>query len=849
MIHFSCPYCKAELKVGNLKTGRRLRCPKCKASFESPPKRKRTTFLLAGLAGCGLLCTAALVVIVVANKPKPSLPDAALRQPETHPPGAPKHEATTRKALKPDALEAGSGGSQVPQTWTPASSADFQAALQRALPGDTIILQAGQTYRGNFSLNIHGGAPGKPITIRSSALSDLPPLNPAAPWDPRQRVNPTLHAQYMPKIVADVTPATGTTFPALYSSSPVSYLYFRGIEITALFDQTSQAANRELIYLVWIDGKKYTADGSGDSAISTFAEQPSHITFDQCYIHGVDQSQIRHGVRMEGAFMSLTNSWIGNIKSVANDSSAFNAENSTGPFIFVNTYFEACTETIIFGGGTRSWNVIPGQLKDPATGYGIRIQYCTIAKNPQWNPLWSTYVPPDPKVFPAATADSRWAVKNLLEFKNGENALIDHNLFQYSWVGQQEGAPIVVNLTSYYYRDAHNGGSPESTAAYEQVRHILVTNNIFDSVPHGPTIAYAPESPIRPQNTGSGSQLITDIVIRNNLFTHFGWQYGYAEIKVPVPVSSWKSTGRNTASTLVDATQNWRTNQWVTLYGISAWSVTILDGKGAGQTKTVAANTSNTITIQGTWATIPDSTSTYMLTHGSLTRGSLLLCHSAGVAMDHNTFRMDPKGFYVGSGTQYCNMSVFLYTGGGSKFGNTTLPFFERGVCSQASTITDHVLDLSRGTTTPVESRHPGFACANNIAPTGNSYTFDILGADGIYHVNDIKYFNVAFPDIRLEGNVLYGVPSTYGVGNIFSPSPPGHANNTYDSATTVNGGADFSEARLGFTGPASIDNYGASSKLSTSSPYKGKGYTNGVLDGTDPGCNVDLLAPTAASK
>src|SRR6516165_1750048 len=49
---------------------------------------------------------------------------------------------------------------------------DFQSALNSAQPGDTIVLEAGSTYSGHFTL------PDKPgsayITVRSSALASLP---------------------------------------------------------------------------------------------------------------------------------------------------------------------------------------------------------------------------------------------------------------------------------------------------------------------------------------------------------------------------------------------------------------------------------------------------------------------------------------------------------------------------------------------------------------------------------------------------------------------------------------------------------------------------------------------------
>src|SRR5688500_14648293 len=49
---------------------------------------------------------------------------------------------------------------------------DLQAALEQARPGDTILLEAGATFRGNFTLPNKQGTTGQQeqwITIRSAA--------------------------------------------------------------------------------------------------------------------------------------------------------------------------------------------------------------------------------------------------------------------------------------------------------------------------------------------------------------------------------------------------------------------------------------------------------------------------------------------------------------------------------------------------------------------------------------------------------------------------------------------------------------------------------------------------------
>lgn len=61
------------------------------------------------------------------------------------------------------------------------------------------------------------------------------------------------------------------------------------------------------------------------------------------------------------------------------------------------------------------------------------------------------------------------------------------------------------------------------------------------------------------------------------------------------------------ASTLTDSTKAWATNRWTN------YAVRILAGTGRGQIRQIVSNTGTALTIQGTWATNPDSTSVYAI--------------------------------------------------------------------------------------------------------------------------------------------------------------------------------------------------------------------------------------------
>jgi hypothetical protein len=87
------------------------------------------------------------------------------------------------------------------------------------------------------------------------------------------------------------------------------------------------------------------------------------------------------------------------------------------------------------------------------------------------------------------------------------------------------------------------------------------------------------------------------------------------------------------ASTLTDAAQTWRTNQFAgrTLY--------ILAGTGAGQTRIIASNTATVLTVTVAWTTNPDNTSQYQISpSGVVSSASALTLTDSTQAWATNQF-------------------------------------------------------------------------------------------------------------------------------------------------------------------------------------------------------------------
>jgi len=135
------------------------------------------------------------------------------------------------------------------------ANGNLQLALDQALPGDILQLQAGASFTGNFTL------PNKPgagwIYIQSSAYSSLPA--------PGTRVNPT-HAGLMPRIVSP------NTAPAITSELGAHHYRFVGIEITTGWASTN-ATNTNVIKL------GYDLFGNATTSV---AQLPTDIIFDRC---------------------------------------------------------------------------------------------------------------------------------------------------------------------------------------------------------------------------------------------------------------------------------------------------------------------------------------------------------------------------------------------------------------------------------------------------------------------------------------------------------------------------------------------------------------------------------------
>ncbi|MBI3725405.1 hypothetical protein HY251_15850 [bacterium] len=289
---------------------------------------------------------------------------------------------------------------------------DLQSALDSAKPGDVILLAAGATFAGPFTLPSYTGTASGWITVRSDASDrNLPALD--------HRVAPS-HAPYLAKITAP------RGWEAIHASPAAHHFRLIGLEITPR------------------DGYVYNLvalglDSSGAS-VTKKEDLPHHLIFDRCYIHGDPVAGTRRGILLDARWAAVIGCYISDCADTDHDSQAIGSWNGAGPYKIVNNYLEGAGENVIFGGS------------DPAiaelVASDIEIRGNHLKKPLSW------------KIGDASYAGTAWRVKNLFELKNARRVLVEGNVFENNWVqADQDGFAIVLTPRN------QDGGAPWSVVA------------------------------------------------------------------------------------------------------------------------------------------------------------------------------------------------------------------------------------------------------------------------------------------------------------------------------------------------------------------------------------------------
>jgi hypothetical protein len=324
---------------------------------------------------------------------------------------------------------------------------DLQAALNSAQPGETILLDPGASYVGNFILPAKARDDNRVITVRTAGDRGLPgegeQITPAA----------TEH-------LARIRSPNGS--PAL-QAAPGAH----GWRIALIEFEANRDGSGDIIAL-----------GDGSSVQNTLARVPSGLTLDRLFIHGDPNRGQKRGIALNSAATTITGCYISDIKSVGQDSQAIGGWNGPGDYTITNNYLEAAGENIMFGGA------------DPSI-LGLTPTNITIRNNVLSKPLaWRE--PGAPK----------WQIKNLLELKNARKVLIEGNLLERSWSQAQTGYAVLFTVRN------QDGGCPwcqvedivfqrnlvrdmgaglqilgtDNNHPSRQTNRLTIANNVFDGI-------------------------------------------------------------------------------------------------------------------------------------------------------------------------------------------------------------------------------------------------------------------------------------------------------------------------------------------------------------------------------
>ena len=431
---------------------------------------------------------------------------------------------------------------------------DPQAAIDAASFGDTILLRAGETFIGHYTLPAKAGS--GLIVIRGDAPdADLP--------DAGERLVPA-------------TRPGGNT-----ALSRLARIVGRGGAYkTAPLLRTDPGAHGYLIQFIDFDGAAHLGyETLVLMGTDTTATPPSDIRFDRVYIHGHRYKGQKRGITLNGRQIAVVNSYISDIKAINADSQAINGYNGAGPFTIENNYLEAAGENVLFGGADPAvtnlvpsdivlrrnhlfkpleWrNAIlpaPGSVRASAGSGGalaagthffrvvavmasgtrtavsapsaevsavvsssgrVTVTWAAVAGADKYRVYRGTASGGQSKyletaatslAYPGtgeiagtpATSGTKWVVKNIFELKNAQRVTVDGNLLENCWAAGQYGYAIVLT--------PRNSGS----APWTRVQVITFTNNIVRHVPGVVNIAGYDDS---------DPTLRTErITFRNNLF-------------------------------------------------------------------------------------------------------------------------------------------------------------------------------------------------------------------------------------------------------------------------------------------------------------------------------------------
>ena len=476
---------------------------------------------------------------------------------------------------------------------------NLQPAIDAAVPGDTILLKAGETFVGPFILRAKPASTAW-ITIRSDASDAVLPAT-GVRLVPSGKPGANTSRSLLPRLVGQGG-ALKTT-PVIRTAAGAHHYRLQFLEIDG-------AANLGFETLIML----------GDD---TTAAAPHDMVIDRVYAHGDFHRGMKRGISLNSERTDILDSYISDIKAVNADSQAIAGYNGKGPFRIINNYLEGAGENVMFGGsdpavanlvpsdievrgnhlfkplvwrgpilsppgsprasaatsgslaaGTHYFKVIALMDTDNRTAVSLPSAEVSAtvsaggAVSLTWSPVPGAdryriyrgtsaggqskylttpsastsfkYTGASEAAAAPPTSGTKWTVKNIFELKNAQRVVVDGNLMENVWQAGQYGYAIVLTPRNQY-----------GTSTWVRVRDVTFSNNI---VRHASGVMQ-----LSGYDATYPSQQTQRVTFRNNLFYDIdpkkwgGSAKGYLIGEAPADIVIDRNTLIHTNSSVVYA--------------------------------------------------------------------------------------------------------------------------------------------------------------------------------------------------------------------------------------------------------------------------------------------------------
>jgi len=293
----------------------------------------------------------------------------------------------------------------------------LQESLDSAKCGDTLQLQAGAIFRGQFRIPEKSCDDAHWIIVRTSAPDDALPseetrVTPCYGGTASLPGRPEFHCDSPRKVLARIEYDSNSGSGPLNFAPGANHYRFIGLELTR------------------------GTPGASITALAFMKERGTahHLIFDRVWMHGTAQDETTRGIALSGMTdVAILDSYFNDFHCIAGTGSCTDAQaisggggDNQGRYKIVGNFLEASGENILFGGGAAT--TAPTDIE--------------IRRNHLFKPMiWK----PGQPGFVAGTSGHPFIVKNHFELKNAERVLFEGNVLENVWGGfSQMGFSILL---------------------------------------------------------------------------------------------------------------------------------------------------------------------------------------------------------------------------------------------------------------------------------------------------------------------------------------------------------------------------------------------------------------------